>query len=768
MNNSVSLNDQNNNNNKVTIVMKQYNYIFPKNNLNDWMEEIIIEKIDDILIKSFLGYQYYTPINKKENIPNKSKNYTTKNSKNIKNNNNNTISNNNNNKLKANPKNLNKFKILMFQRIFENGIFITGNEKNINLISENSQNIFINSTINKNNNNELLNNNNNNKKFDVLNLDNQIKNFYIENHNNNFNNNMILNKNLLLENNKKLFDNEIIKTDRQNNLNIFYENKYNLNNNNNNKKIKFLNESLISENQKDNNLFYENKNIKNKLFSNDSLKFDNQKNNNIFYDNNLNNNNIKLKSEENNLFFENKNNKYFSNLSPRFETNLFILSNNNNNKFIFDNNKLLKYNFDFVLNNNNSNNNNNLPSKNWNLSLIEDKLKDLNIISNSIKNNIINYEILKEKWNNYNKIELNNFEILSNSNPNIFSNNFLKWKYSIKQENLKGFEILTYIKRALYQIDTYIYNINPSEEDIKYHHDKIIDNYIKHNLYKYDYSNESFNLISNPLSTLDNSKKIITTLKAAGKKVPNTSSGDLIYNESLYGNVESNNDKDSFKDIINNYDYEEFEIPEKKDENYNKIIDDNFKIMDNKNEDDNYNNNVINNNSEDVFINNNDNLKLKNNLKKDNKNNSYVIQNVDNYEFLMEEKFIEEPKNEIIFIIENPINEYFKKNSNINKSIEKNNSQKLNSISNNNKNSNISNNNNHILIEWSPKIESKKASVIESFINSSISKKNSQKNVLNAKKKRNDNDIQNLLRKSAHSPKKNEYLRDFITDKENF
>ena len=85
---------------------------------------------------------------------------------------------------------------------------------------------------------------------------------------------MILNKNLLLENNKKLFDNEIIKTDRQNNLNIFYENKYNLNNNNN-KKIKFLNESLISENQKDNNLFYENKNIKNKLFLNDSLKFDN-------------------------------------------------------------------------------------------------------------------------------------------------------------------------------------------------------------------------------------------------------------------------------------------------------------------------------------------------------------------------------------------------------------------------------------------------------------------------------------------------------------
>ncbi len=89
--------------------------------------------------------------------------------------------------------------------------------------------------------------------------------------------------------------------------------------------------------------------------------------------------------------------------------------------------------------------------------------------------------------------------------------------------------------------------------------------------------------------------------------------------------------------------------------------------------------------------------------------------------------------------------------------------------SSDNKNSNI-NNNNHILIEWSPKIESKKASVIESFINSSISKKNSQKNVLMSKKKRNnnDNDIQNLLRKSAHSTKKNEYLRDFITDKENF
>ena len=766
MKNSVSLNDKNNNNNKVTIFMKQYDYIFPKNNLNDWMEEIIIEKIDDILIKSFLGYQYYTPINKKENIPNKSKNYTTKNSKNIKNNNNNTILNNNNSKLKANPKNLNKFKILIFQRIFENGIFISGNEKN--------------------NNNELI-NKNNNKYFDVLNLDKPIENFYIENNNNfNNNNNMILNKNLLLENNKKLFDNEIIKTDRQNNLNIFYENKYNLNNYN--KKTKFSNESLISENPKNNNLFYENKNIKNKIFSNDSLKFDNQENNKIFYDNNLNNNN-KLKSNNkklffdeneslltdklkgNNLFFENKNNKYFSNLSTKLETNLFFLSNNNN-KLIFDNNKLLKYNFDFVLNNNNSNNNNNSPSKNWNLSLIEEKLKDLNIISNSIKNNIINFENLKEKWNNNNLIEFNNFEILSNSNPNIFSNNLLKWKYTIKQENIKGFEILTYIKKALYQMDSYIYNINPSEEDIKYHHEKIINNYIKHNLYKYDYSNESFNFINNPLSTLDNSKKIITTLKAAGKKLPNNSSGDLIYNESLYGNVESNNDKDSFKDIINNYDYEEFEIPEKKDENYNKIIDDNFKIMDNKNEDDNYNNNVINNNSEDVYINNNENLKLKNNLKKDNKNNSYVIQNVDNYEFLMEEKFIEEPKNEIIFIIENPINEYFKKNSNIIKSIEKNDSQKLNSNSNsnNNKNSNINNNNNHILIEWSPKIESKKASVIESFINSSISKKNSQKNVLMSKKKRNnnDNDIQNLLRKSAHSTKKNEYLRDFITDKENF
>lgn len=224
MKNSISLNDNNNNNNKLTIFMKQYNYIFPKNNLNDWLEEIIIEKIDDIYIKSFLGYKYYTPTNKKKNIPNKNKIYTTKDSKNIPNNN---ISNNNSMKLKGNPKNINKFKNLIFQRIFENGVLISGIEKNIQLITDKSQNFFINSSI-KNNND--LNLNKNKKFFDVLNLDHQIDNFYIENNNNK--NNLILNQNFLLENNKKLFDNEIIKTERQNDLNIFYENKYKNNNNN--------------------------------------------------------------------------------------------------------------------------------------------------------------------------------------------------------------------------------------------------------------------------------------------------------------------------------------------------------------------------------------------------------------------------------------------------------------------------------------------------------------------------------------------------------